>query len=109
MHENPANVASLAGSVRTLLRTIAELLRHTRHLGPDAQTLLADLIDELGVALESPEVPNAKAIAKLDGTRIAAREGCDWRNMTKEYCKAPRTAWNGRSFRSRRGRRTWRI
>src|SRR5471030_2638447 len=63
MSENPDNAPSLA-AVRTLLHTIAELLRHTRHLGPEAQALLADLIDELGVALEAPEVPSAE-IAKL--------------------------------------------
>jgi len=50
--------------VRTLLHTIAELLRHTRHLGPEAQDLLADLIDELGVALETPTIPNQE-IARL--------------------------------------------
>jgi hypothetical protein len=50
--------------VRTLLHTIADLLRHARHFGPEAQALLADLIEELGVALESPAVPSAE-IAKL--------------------------------------------
>jgi hypothetical protein len=56
--------------VRTLLHTIADLLRHARHLGPETQALLADLIDELGIALEAPEVPNAE-IAKL--TECAAQ------------------------------------
>ena len=55
--------ASLA-EVRALLHTIADMLRHARHLGPEAQALLADLIDELGVALESPEVPHEE-VAKL--------------------------------------------
>lgn len=63
MPDNPASSPSVA-EVRTLLRTIAELLRHTRHLGPEAQTLLADLIEELGAALAAPEVANAE-IAKL--------------------------------------------
>lgn len=63
MPDQPANTPSLA-EVRTLLHTIAELLRHARHLGPEAQALVADLIDELSVALESPAVPNEE-IAKL--------------------------------------------
>jgi Domain of unknown function (DUF4404) len=63
MPENPGDAPSLA-EVRTFLHTIAALLRHTRHLGPEAQALLAELIDELGVALEAPEVPNAE-IARL--------------------------------------------
>lgn len=46
--------------VRKLLHTLAELLRHARTLGPESHALLADLIDELGVALESPEVANAE-------------------------------------------------
>jgi hypothetical protein len=63
MPEKPGS-APTRGEMRTLLHTVAELLRHTRHLGPEAQALLADLIDELGTALETQEVPNA-AIARL--------------------------------------------
>ena len=63
MAENDTNVASLV-EVRTLLHTIADLLRHVRHLGPEAQALVADLIDEMGVALETPTVPNEE-IARL--------------------------------------------
>jgi tryptophan 2,3-dioxygenase len=63
MPEKTGNAPTRA-EMRTLLHTVAELLRHTRHLGPEAQALLADLIDELGAALESPEVPNAE-IARL--------------------------------------------
>ncbi len=63
MPDNAANGPSLA-EVRTLLHTIADLLRHSRHLGPEAQALLADLIDELSVALETPTVPTEE-IARL--------------------------------------------
>ncbi len=63
MAEIPGNAPTRA-EMRTLLHTVAELLRHTRHLGLEAQALLADLIDELGAALETQEVPNAE-IARL--------------------------------------------
>jgi hypothetical protein len=47
------------------LHTIAKLLRQTPHLGPQAQQLLAELVDELSRALESGPVPAAEL------TRIA--------------------------------------
>src|SRR5579859_6910781 len=46
--------------VQDHLHTIARLLRDVRHLSPDAQDLLAELVDELGRALESNEVPPAE-------------------------------------------------
>ena len=59
MSDNAPDLATLA-EVRKLLHTLADLLRHARSLGPEGHALLADLIDELGVALESPEVANAE-------------------------------------------------
>jgi hypothetical protein len=44
--------------VRTHLHTIADLLREVHHLGPDAQQLLAELVDELGTVLESDTIPS---------------------------------------------------
>ena len=50
--------------VQMHLHTIAELLRSADHVGPEAQKVLADLVDELGKALTSAEVPNDE-IARL--------------------------------------------
>ncbi len=50
--------------VRTHLHTIARLLREVRHLEPEAQELLAELVDELGQVLEADEVPSS-ALAHL--------------------------------------------
>jgi hypothetical protein len=44
--------------VQTHLHAISKLLREAGRLTPEAQALLADLVDELGNALESTEVPN---------------------------------------------------
>jgi hypothetical protein len=44
--------------VQAHLHAISHLLREAHRLTPEAQALLADLVDELGNALESPEVPN---------------------------------------------------
>jgi DNA repair ATPase RecN len=49
-----------AAKVEEHLHTIARLLRDVRHLGPEAQDLLAELVDELGRSLESKEVPPAE-------------------------------------------------
>jgi predicted AlkP superfamily phosphohydrolase/phosphomutase len=46
--------------VRTHLHTIARLLREVHHLSPEAQARLAELVDELGQALESDTVPSAE-------------------------------------------------
>lgn len=44
--------------VQTHLHAISKLLREANRLTPEAQALLADLVDELGNALESTDVPN---------------------------------------------------
>ena len=44
--------------IQTHLHAVAQLLRHADRLTPEAQALLADLVDELGNALESPDVPD---------------------------------------------------
>ena len=64
MNENSSVPAPSSAEVPALLRTIALLLRHTHHLGPEAQLLLADLVEELGKALEQAKVSSAE-IARL--------------------------------------------
>ena len=55
----PANTAS-AVQVCEHLHTIARLLRAVPHLEPEAQQLLAELVDELSRSLESGTVPAAE-------------------------------------------------
>lgn len=43
------------------LHAIAQLLRESEHLEPDAQQALAELLDELGNALTSPSEAGAEA------------------------------------------------
>jgi hypothetical protein len=50
---SPANA-----HVERHLHALAHLLREAKNLTPEAKAVLADLIDELGNALESPAVPN---------------------------------------------------
>jgi proline dehydrogenase len=54
------NATPSPADVRKLLSTIAELLRHAHHLSPEAQFLLADLIDELGQSFDRDEVTSAE-------------------------------------------------
>jgi len=59
----PDNNPSIAtAEVRAQLHTIAELIRHVHHLGPEAQTLLADLVEELSKSVGSSEIPSAEFV-----------------------------------------------
>ena len=51
---------SSSAKVQAHLHAISQLLREADRLGPEEQALLADLVDELGNALESPAVPDEK-------------------------------------------------
>src|SRR5262245_61138531 len=62
MPENPA--APSTTQMRKHLHAISQLLRHVHHLGPEAQSLLADLVEELGQSLEPSAVPSAE-VARL--------------------------------------------
>ena len=76
--ENP----TAATNVHEHLHTIARLLRDARHLSPEAQDLLAELVDELGRALEANTVPPAElgrltdqVAALLRAAKPGAEEG----------------------------------
>ena len=62
MPENSAPPST--ADVRAQLHAISELLRHTSRLTPQAQALLADLVEELGQSLDSKSVPSAE-VARL--------------------------------------------
>jgi hypothetical protein len=49
-------------AVQARLHEIAELLRKTHHLGPEAQQALAKLADELGKAIGEPRTPLASPL-----------------------------------------------
>ncbi|MCI0459045.1 MAG: DUF4404 family protein [Gemmataceae bacterium] len=55
MAEQPPNPA-VPPALRDSLHAVSQLLRQARHLDPEAQRDLADLVDELGNALGSPNV-----------------------------------------------------
>ena len=55
-----------AAEVGHHLHTIARLLRETPHMGPQAQELLAELVEELSRALESGPVPPAELAQLAD-------------------------------------------
>jgi len=51
-------MADARHEVQEQLHAVAQLLREAHKLGPEAQALLADLVDELGRALETTDVPH---------------------------------------------------
>jgi GTP1/Obg family GTP-binding protein len=59
--------------VQAHLHTIAQLLRSADHVGPEAQQLLADLVDELGKALASAEVPNEEIAHLTESATLLAK------------------------------------
>jgi len=61
---DPSSSQTTSALVQAHLHTIAQLLRNADHVGPEAQKVLADLVDEMGKALASTEVPNDE-IARL--------------------------------------------
>ncbi len=68
-----AQSQSAAAQVQTHLHTISRLLRETRHVGPESQALLADLVDELGKALASADVPNEEIARLTEGATHLAQ------------------------------------
>src|SRR4051812_50188385 len=59
--------------VEASLHAIADVLRGSAPMSPDAQRALADLIDELGSALHSTPVPPAEARHLADSTAHLVR------------------------------------
>ena len=68
-----------SAEVREHLHTIARLLRETPHLGPEAQQLLAELVDELSRALEAGPVPPAELAQLADHVAklVKATHACE--------------------------------
>jgi Domain of unknown function (DUF4404) len=60
----PDPASPSVAQVRAVLPIIAQLLREVNPLGPEAQAALADLVDELGTALDADTPPSA-AVAHL--------------------------------------------
>lgn len=63
MPEQPSSHPA-AALVHAHLHTISQLLREAPAVGPEAQALLADLLDEVGKALQTADVP-AEEVARL--------------------------------------------
>jgi hypothetical protein len=59
MAEQQRPTAPNAGDLPSRLHEIAQLLRRTHHLGPQAQQALAAMADELGGAFEQTQAPVA--------------------------------------------------
>jgi hypothetical protein len=50
------------------LHQVAGLLRQAQHLGPEEQQILAEVVDELARALESPQAPAPELMRLADST-----------------------------------------
>jgi Domain of unknown function (DUF4404) len=64
MPEQPSANSNATAQVQAHLHIIALMLRAPHRFGPEAQAALADLVDELGKTLETPDVPSAE-VARL--------------------------------------------
>src|SRR5262245_49678396 len=61
MTEQPGTSPQAISQIQSELHGLAQSLREARHLGPDAQRSLADLLDELRNELHSPALDSAQA------------------------------------------------
>ena len=64
MPEDPSSEAQTGAQIRASLHELAQELRQTHHLEPEAQEALADLVEELGNAL-TPTAPASSETAHL--------------------------------------------
>jgi len=68
MPDQPSGNPPVTTEVEASLHAIARVLREAPPLGPQAQRALAALVDELGNALHSAEVPAAEVRHLADST-----------------------------------------
>ena len=68
MAEQPTSRSPDPSEVSARLHEIAQLLRGTHHLGPEAQQALAQFADELGTILEAAETPPPEAAPLVEST-----------------------------------------
>jgi hypothetical protein len=57
-----------ASAILANLHTVASLLREAEHLGPEEQQILAEVVDELARALESPQAASPELVRLAEST-----------------------------------------
>jgi len=62
-----------AADVRSKLQAVSKALRCADHLSPDARQRLADLVEELSQAVDSPAAPSANAVHLSESVARLAR------------------------------------
>jgi hypothetical protein len=67
MPDQPPSRPDVAVQVQASLHELAKILREARHLDPEAQRALADLVDELGKMLDPARPPSVET-AQLAGS-----------------------------------------
>jgi hypothetical protein len=68
MTDQPSGAPPTQAELQANLAALAQLLRKTHHVGPDAQRKLAELVQELSQALAAPAVPTAEVAALASST-----------------------------------------
>ena len=68
MPDTPESRTPSVPEVRARLQDAARMLRESAALCPDVQGALAELLDELGRALEAPDAPPAEVARLAEGT-----------------------------------------
>jgi hypothetical protein len=68
MSDQPASTPPTQGELQANLAALAQLLRKTHHIGPEAQQKLAELVQELSLALAAPSVPTTEVAALASST-----------------------------------------
>jgi hypothetical protein len=68
MTDQPSATPPTQAELQANLTTLAQLLRKTHHVGPEAQRKLAELVQELSQALATPAVPTTEVAALASST-----------------------------------------
>jgi hypothetical protein len=74
MTDEPSAAPPTQAELQANLSSLAQLLRKTHHVGPDARQKLAELVQELSQALATPSVPTTEvaALASTTGGLVQA-------------------------------------
>jgi hypothetical protein len=72
MSGNPEPKPPSVEEIRAQLHQVAKMVRESRTIAPESQRVLAELVDELGTALQGTDVPPAEVARLAESTAHVA-------------------------------------
>jgi Domain of unknown function (DUF4404) len=72
MPDTPETKPPSVAEIRTRLHEVARMVRQSRTIAPESQRVLAELVDELGAALQGTDVPPEEVARLAESTAHVA-------------------------------------